>query len=158
MTVSEFLTGYSRSERICGRDMVLAVNADKSADPLGYHVVSGGAVEIKCGIASETAKKKYVLSGNSFLRRGAARRFTVIMDRVKGDAFQEAVLGRSCMLGTGKACIMDYVYFCAADGRGEKGRVTVDVVYDFDGSADMEDIICIELYGYGETEDYSYNG
>ncbi|MBQ8569049.1 MAG: hypothetical protein IJ446_07525 [Oscillospiraceae bacterium] len=158
MTVSEFLKDYSRSERVCGRDMVLAVNVNNLGGYGGYHVIMGGAVEIKCGIVSETAKKKYVLSGHSFLRRGAARRFTVIMDRVIGDPFQEAVLDRSCMLGTGNACIMDYVYFCAADGKGEKGRVTVDVVYDFDGSADMEDIICIELYGYGETEDYSYNG
>lgn len=158
MTVREFLNVYKGSDRICGRDMVLAVNVDASDDPMDYHVVTGGAVEVKCGIVSETAKKKYVLAGHSFLRRGAARRFTLIMDRVMGDAFQEAVLRRSCILGSGRNCIMDYVYICAADGRGEKGRVTVDVVYDFQGGVDMEDIICADLYGFGETEDYSYDG
>ena len=150
MTVSEFMNANpANSSAAPDGGHVLGLDILGSGSPQSYLVFAAGAAEIKAEILSEIGKKKYVVSGAECHRKSAVRKFTVLMDRVVGDALQDALLSCDILFGCEQQCVFDYVYFSADSGIGEKGRVTVSVTTDSDGAPDDVSAVSAELFGFG---------
>ena len=154
MTVSQYME--QNSQKPCG-DNVLAIDLLGTGSPDGFLVFAAGAAQIKAEILSDIDRKKYVLNGAECHRRSAVRKFTVLMDRVQGDQLQDGLLSCDILFGCEQQCVFDYVYFSAASGNGEKGRVTVSVTADSDGSADDISAFSVQLFGFGgKPEAFTY--
>lgn len=158
MTVSQYMNALASGETASsGEGYVLALDILGAGSPDGYLVFAAGAAEIKAEILSEIGKKKYVVSGAECHRKTAVRKFTVLMDRVRGDALQDILLSCDVLFGCEQQCVFDYVYFSAASKCGEKGKVTVDVTVDSDGSPDDVSAVSAELFGFGGApENFTY--
>ncbi|MGN0691056.1 MAG: phage tail tube protein [Oscillospiraceae bacterium] len=158
MTVSQYMNALSLGKiNISDGGYVLGINFSGADSPDGYLVFAAGAAQIKAEILSDIGRKKYVVGGAQCRRRSAVRRFTVLMDRVHGDPLQDFLLSCGVMFGCEHQCVFDYVYFSAASKCGEKGRVTVNVTVDSDGSPDDVSAVSAELFGFGGApEDYIY--
>lgn len=135
-------------------DFVLAVAADADSEtPADYLVVQEHIEKHEAGVNSSSKDTKYIRSGNSSLKNGFQRGFTISGTRYIGDAFQDMCCSNAVKFGTGKAVERNYVYFCLLTGKGEKGRVAILTNNDQGSDA----AISVELKGCGAPEDYTYS-
>lgn len=133
-----------------GNDFVLALGKnDKDENVSQYTVLSDSCSEIKASVISDVALRKYVVSGGSFHRQTAVRKFTVTMYRRRNDPVFELLCGVPALFATEHTDIYNYVFFDAVTGKGEKGKVTADVFCDAQGSAGLPAVLSVDLYGCG---------
>ncbi len=163
MTVKEFMSRYNASPHLtpapCGGDFILALSSSDSESPENYLAVTGGAYDVKAEILSEIAKRNYVLSGGSRRRKTAVRKFTLLMYKQDNDPISELLASPDILFGIEQQCVFNYVYFNAANGKGEKGKLSVVVACDGDGSLDEPVLMTADMYGCeGVPEYYCYEG
>lgn len=150
MTVNEYLAAHTAGDIACADDNILAVNTGaEGASVGGFAAFAAGTAEVESNIISDSVRKKNVIGGNAYVKRGAVRKFTVTADRVNGDAAQEKLLSGAVKFGVYEEGTVEYAYINAATRSGERGKAVVNVVCDGSGKAGDPAGICIELYGCG---------
>ena len=142
-------------------DFVLAINtnpgAETATDVKDYDVVEIGIGGLDAQMNPITVDKTYIRAGQSTMRTGNQRSFSVTGDRYIGDEVQDFLFSHAIKYGTGNAVITDYVYFCLLNGKGEKGRVAIIINSDGSGEAGNSAEIDVELKKNGKTpEEYTY--
>ena len=162
MTLSELMANRTVSNAYEGQvtsdDMVLAVNLDDAGNEAGYIVAQVFVAEHSGAIESESTDKQYIRSGKTQTRTGAVRVITVNGDRFIGDPFQDKMLAHGIKYGKGSAVVKDYVYFAIQNGKGEKGKVTIDVTEDASGTAGEPASFSATLTSTGTPAEYTYGG
>lgn len=141
-------------------DFVLAINltpgtaGTKESD---YGVVQLGVEGLDAQMNPITAEKTYIRAGQSTMRTGNQRSFSITGDRYIGDAVQDYIFSHDIKYGTGNAVITDYVYFCLLNGKGEKGKVSIIINSDGSGNAGDSAGIDVELKKVGsKPTEYTY--
>lgn len=140
-------------------NFVLAVDCSDTgnADVGDYAVAQLGVTGLDANLNPVTQDKTYIRAGQSTMKTGNQRSFTVSGDRYVGDTFQDFALSHAIMYGTGQAVIRNYVYFCILNGKGEKGAASIIVNSDGSGSAGESAEIDIEVRkASAQPEEYTY--
>lgn len=136
-------------------DNVLAIDisADQKAEVDEYAVVQGYITGVDAQVNAESSDKAYIRGGKSTTKVGTQRTFKATGDRYIGDEFQDYVFDRARMYGVGEAAVVNYVWFCALNGLGEKGQATIMVNSDGSGNAGETAGIDVELRKIGAMPD-----
>lgn len=140
-------------------DYVLAINTGNAQTESDYEVVEMGISGLDSQMNPITVDKTYIRAGQSTMKTGTQRSFSLSGDRYVGDPAQDYMLAHSMKYGTGNNVVTDYVYFCILNGKGEKGKVSVIVNSDGSGNAGESSAVDIELKKSGATpSEYTYSG
>lgn len=151
MKLSELMAGLTPDANFEGfvtnDDMVLAIDCSESgkADVGDYAVAQMGVTGLDANLNPITQDKTYIQAGQSTMKTGNQRAFKVSGDRYVGDEFQDFALSHNIMYGTGSKVIRPYVYFCALNGKGEKGTASIIVNSDGSGNAGESAAVDIEV-------------
>lgn len=140
-------------------DNVLAVNiaGEANAHPDTFAVVQGAIIGVDAQLNPVTQDKQYLRAGMSTAKTGTQRTFKATGDRYIGDDFQDFALSRDVAYGVGEIVVVDYVWFCILNGKGEKGRVAIVVNSDGSGNAGETAAVDIDLRKTGDMPvDYTY--
>lgn len=140
-------------------DMVLAIDTteEQTAKVDDYEVLQLGITGIDPSLDSETKDSQYIRSGKSTSKTGTQRQFKITGDHYVGDEAQDFLLSHKMKYGTGNSVIINYVFFNALTGKGEKGKATVAVNSDDSGNAGDNAGIDIQLSKSGAApEEYTY--
>lgn len=140
-------------------DNVLAVNisGNDQAHPDEYAVVQGAIVGVDAQLNPVTQDKQYLRAGISTTKTGTQRTFKATGDRYIGDDFQDFVFDSDVAYGVGEAVVVDYVWFCLLNGKGEKGKVAIIVNSDGSGNAGETAAVDIDLRKTGDMpQEYTY--
>ncbi len=161
MTVSELMAGHTPKPDYAGRatadDYVLAVDfSGKAASVDAYLVAIDGMTSHAATLEGTTSDKAYLHRGATSSKTGTKRTFALAGDRYIGDAFQEALLAHEMKFGKGADVVRPYVYFCLLTGKGEQGKVTIQVGDDTGGNADESATISATFTSFGEPTAYTY--
>ncbi|MCD8356259.1 MAG: hypothetical protein LUE11_06775 [Clostridia bacterium] len=141
-------------------DWVLAIDTseEKKAEPANYAVVETGISGLDSNLNPITQDKNYIRAGQSTMKTGNQRSFTVGGDRYVGDDFQDFALSHKIKYGTGSTVVVPYVYFCLLTGQGERGDLAIIVNSDGSGDAGNSSELDIELKKSGANpEEYTYS-
>lgn len=144
--------------QITSDDMVLAVNLDGADNVNNYIVAQPYISEHSGSIDSQTEDSQYIRTGKTTTRTDATRSISVNGDRYTGDPFQDAILAHAIKYGTGGSVVKDYVYFAIQTGKGEKGKITINVNNDASGAAGAKASFGATLTSVGTPSDYTYPG
>lgn len=140
-------------------DYVLAINTGGAQNESDYEVVEMGISGLDSQMNPITVDKTYIRAGQSTMKTGTQRSFSLSGDRYVGDPAQDYMLAHNMKYGTGNNVVTDYVYFCILNGKGEKGKVSVIVNSDGSGNAGESSAVDIELKKSGATpSEYTYSG
>ncbi len=164
MKLSELMQGKTPNADyegwVTNDDFVLAINltpgtnGTKEAD---YGVVQMGIEGLDAQMNPITVEKTYIRAGQSTMRTGNQRSFSVTGDRYVGDEVQDYLFSHAIKYGTGNAVITDYVYFNILNGKGEKGKVSIIINSDGGGNAGENAGIDVELRKVGSVPtEYTY--
>ncbi len=151
MKLSELMADHSPNPSyegfVTNDDFVLAVDCSENgkADVDDYAVVQLGVTGLDANLNPVTQDKTYIRAGQSTMKTGNQRSFSVSGDRYTGDEFQDFALSHAIMYGTGSAVIRGYVYFNILNGKGEKGEASIIVNSDGSGSAGESAEVDIEI-------------
>ena len=142
-------------------DMVFAIdtkpNGETATPETDYAVVQIGIEGLDAQLNPITQDKTYIRAGQSTLKTGTQRSFSVSGDRYIGDDAQDYILSHKVKYGTGNAVITNYVYFCILTGKGEKGQVSIIINSDGSGNAGESSTVDIEFKKVGNMpEEYTY--
>lgn len=156
---SENFTGY-----ITNDDFILAVDCGEAASPdfsaakvKDFAVVQMGVTGLDSNLNPITQDKVYIRAGQSTVKTGNQRSFSVTGDRYAGDEFQDFVLSHAIKYGVGRHVVRKYVYVNIFTGKGECGEVTIIVNSDGSGEAGGNAEIDIELRKSGAAPvEYDY--
>lgn len=104
-----------------------------------------------------TVDKTYIRAGQSTMRTGTQRSFTISGDRYIGDEVQDYIFAHGIKYGTGNDVVTNYVYFNIRNGKGERGQVTIIVNSDGGGNAGESSSIDVEFKKIGDMPtEYTY--
>lgn len=163
MKLSEFMAAVvpnaNAAGEITANRMMLAVDCSTTGngtDPGDYEIAWVHTENLGAAINPKTADKSYLYEGESTIRTGAQRTFSITGQRYKGDAFQDFVCGHGVVFGTGNAVLRDYVYFNVDTGVGEKGKATISVKKDGAAASGNATDIEVDLYAVGTPAEYTY--
>lgn len=161
MKVSELMAKHPLNPDFAGvttnDDWVLAVKTSlEQASEKDYIVIQSGVTSHAASINSESADSQYVRTGKNTIRTSAQRQFSVTGDRMIADPAQEYLLSRKIAFGTGEAVVVNYVYFNIFTGKGEKGKLSVDVTEDAGGDAGSNTTFAIDMKSTAVPEEYTY--
>ena len=142
-------------------DFVLAIdlkpNGAVATDIGEYGVVQMGVEGLDAQLNPITVDKTYIRAGQSTMRTGTQRSFSVSGDRYVGDEVQDYIFAHSIKYGTGNDVVTNYVYFNIRNGKGEKGQVSIIVNSDGSGNAGESSSIDVELKKIGSMPvEYTY--
>lgn len=158
VTVNPDFTGFVTND-----DMVLAVDCGETAakdftTASSFAVVQMGIAGLDSSMNPITQDKTYLRAGQSTMKTGNQRAFSVTGDRYVGDEFQDFCLSSDIKYGTGQTVIRKYVYFNIITGIGEQGEVVIIVNSDGSGEAGNTAEIDIELKKSGsQPAEYTYS-
>lgn len=140
-------------------DFVLAVDiTGAGAEVSDYVVAEIGVSGLDSNLNPITQDKTYIRAGQSTMKTGNQRSFSLSGDRYAGDEFQDYIMSHNIKYGTGSGVVVPYVYFCLLNGKGEKGKVSIIVNSDGSGEAGNSAEIDVELKKSGsQPEEYTYN-
>ena len=163
MKLSELMAKNTPSESyegwVTNDDYVLAINTGKAQNESDYEVVEMGISGLDSQMNPITVDKTYIRAGQSTMKTGTQRSFSLSGDRYVGDPAQDYMLAHNMKYGTGNNVVTDYVYFCILNGKGEKGKVSIIVNSDGSGNAGESSAVDIELKKSGATpSEYTYSG
>lgn len=138
-------------------DYVLAINTGNAQTESDYEVVEMGISGLDSQMNPITVDKTYIRAGQSTMKTGTQRSFSLSGDRYVGDPAQDYMLAHNMKYGTGNNVVTEYVYFCILNGKGEKGKVSIIVNSDGSGNAGESSAVDIELKKSGATpSEYTY--
>lgn len=167
MKLSELMSGVTVNPDFTGfvtnDDMVLAVDCGETAakdftTASTFAVVQMGIAGLDSSMNPITQDKTYLRAGQSTMKTGNQRAFSVTGDRYVGDEFQDFCLSSDIKYGTGQTVIRKYVYFNIITGIGEQGEVVIIVNSDGSGEAGNTAEIDIELKKSGsQPAEYTYS-
>lgn len=167
MKLSELMSGVTVNPDFTGfvtnDDMVLAVDCGETAatdfsTASSFAVVQMGIAGLDSSMNPITQDKTYLRAGQSTMKTGNQRAFSVTGDRYVGDEFQDFCLSSGIKYGTGQTVIRKYVYFNIITGIGEQGEVVIIVNSDGSGEAGNTAEIDIELKKSGsQPAEYTYS-
>lgn len=167
MKLSELMSGVTVNPDFTGfvtnDDMVLAVDCGETAakdftTASSFAVVQMGIAGLDSSMNPITQDKTYLRAGQSTMKTGNQRAFSVTGDRYVGDEFQDFCLSSDIKYGTGQTVIRKYVYFNIITGIGEQGEVVIIVNSDGSGEAGNTAEIDIELKKSGsQPAEYTYS-
>lgn len=167
MKLSELMSGVTVNPDFTGfvtnDDMVLAVDCGETAAAdftaaSDFAVVQMGIAGLDSSMNPITQDKTYIRAGQSTMKTGNQRAFSVTGDRYVGDEFQDFCLAPGIKYGTGQTVIRKYVYFNILTGIGEQGDVVIIVNSDGSGEAGNSAEIDIELKKSGALPvEYTYS-
>lgn len=165
MKLSELMAGHTPDPTFEGfvinDDFVLAMDCSESGnatDPNEYAVVQLGVTGLDANMNPITQDKTYIRAGQSTMKTGNQRSFSVSGDRYVGDDFQDFALSHAVLYGTGSAVIRGYVYFNIQTGKGEKGEASIIVNSDGSGSAGESAEVDIEIRkASAQPTEYTYS-
>ena len=140
-------TGYVTND-----DFILAIDCGEVAatdfsdeNVKNFAVVQMGVTGLDSNLNPITQDKIYIRAGQSTVKTGNQRSFSVTGDRYAGDEFQDFVLSHAIKYGVGRHVVRKYVYVNIFTGRGECGEVSIIVNSDGSGEAGNSAEIDIEL-------------
>lgn len=144
-------------------DYVLAV--DCGAEPATdftkageFAVVQLGVTGLDSNLNPITQDKTYIRAGQSTMKTGNQRSFSVAGDVYNGDTFQDFALSHDIKYGTGSKVVRKYVYFNILTGKGECGECSIIVNSDGSGEAGNSAEFDVELKKSGAAPaEYSYS-
>ena len=163
MKLSELMTKHKPSTSyegwVTNDDFVLAVDiTGTDAEVSDYVVAEIGVSGLDSNLNPITQDKTYIRAGQSTMKTGNQRSFSLSGDRYAGDEFQDYIMSHNIKYGTGSGVVVPYVYFCLLNGKGEKGKVSIIVNSDGSGEAGNSAEIDVELKKSGsQPEEYTYN-
>ncbi len=164
MKLSELMADHSLNPSyegfVTNDDFVLAVDCSENgkADVDDYSVVQIGVTGLEANLNPVTQDKTYIRAGQSTMKTGNQRSFSVSGDKYAGDEFQDFALSHAVMYGTGSAVIRGYVYFNILNGKGEKGEASIIVNSDGSGSAGESAEVDIEIRkASAQPVEYTYS-
>ena len=166
MKLSELMAGYTPNAEyegwVTADDWVLAIDVNPRAEVArarkDYEVVQMGIEGLDANLNPVTSEKTYIRAGKSTQKTGAARSFAVSGDRYIGDEAQDFMLSHKMKYAKGNGAVTNYVYFCALNGKGEKGQVSVIVNSEGGVNAGESSSIDISLQKIGtEPTEYTYS-
>ena len=165
MKLSELMTGVTPNATyegwVTNDDFVFAIDTNPSAEAKtsekDYAVVQIGIQGLDAQMNPITQDKTYIRAGQSTMKTGTQRSFSMSGDRYVGDDAQDYIFGHAIKYGTGQKVITNYVYFNMLTGKGEKGQVSIIVNSDGGGNAGESSAVDVEFRKVGATpEEYTY--
>lgn len=161
-TVASIMTGITPDPTYTGPttadDMVFAVNFGADSAQVGDYLVADDGITAATGaLEAQTQDSTYLRRGQVTTKTGTNRTFNVTGERIVGDAFQDAILAHAVKFGKGADVIFDYVYFNALTGKGEKGKVSVQVSDDFSGDASNMAGFTVDFNSTQAPTEYTYS-
>lgn len=163
MKLSELMAGHTPDPTyegyVTNDDFVLAVDCSEngSADVADYAVAQLGVTGLDANLNPVTQDKTYIRAGQSTMKTGNQRSFSVSGDRYVGDDFQDFALSHAILYGTGSTVIRGYVYFNIKNGKGEKGEASIIVNSDGSGNAGESAEVDIEIRkASAQPTEYTY--
>ena len=164
MTVSEAITksGITPSASYTGietaNDFILAFQTDKSkqSKEADWIVCADHVKEHSGSLNATTEDAQYIRTGNVTEKTGTQRTLAVNGDRCVGDAFQDFLLSRKIVFGTGSDVIVPYIYFSLRTGKGEKGSCSLIVTSDAGGAAGSPATFACDVKGIGLPDAFDY--
>ena len=164
MKLSELMSGAAPDADFEGwvtnDDYVFAINITPDAADTAvkdYAVVQMGIEGLDAQLNPATTEKTYIRAGQSTLKTGNQRSFTVSGDRYIGDEAQDYIMSHKIKYGTGQTVVTDYVYFNILNGKGEKGQVSIIINSDAGGNAGESSGIDVEFKKVGSAPaEYTY--
>lgn len=162
MTISELLQGKTPNPDFEGwvtnDDYVFAIDITGKSEVNNYVVVQMGIEGLDAQLNPITQDKTYIRAGQSTMKTGNQRSFSMSGDRYIGDAAQDFILSHNIKYGTGSNTVVKYVYFNILTGKGEKGQATIIVNSDGSGNAGESSAIDVEFKKSGSApEEYTYS-
>lgn len=166
MKLSELMKDYAPKPEyegwVTNDDYVFAINTQTGTGQVtkvaDYEVVQMGIAGLDAQLNPATQDKQYVRAGQTTMKTGTQRSFTVTGDRYIGDEAQDFCLSHAKKYGTGNGVVVDYVYFNILNGKGEKGQVSIIVNSDGSGNAGESSAIDIEFKKIGANPaEYTYS-
>lgn len=160
MLLSELMANHTLNPSFTGfvtnDDYVLAVDCGETAatgfdDAGNFAVVQMGVAGLDSNLNPITQDKVYLRAGQSTIKTGNQRSFSVTGDRYVGDEFQDFALSHNIKYGTGQTVVRKYVYFNIVTGTGESGEACIIVNSDGSGEAGNSSEIDIELKKSGSA-------
>lgn len=123
-----------------------------------FAVVQLGVTGLDSNLNPITQDKTYIRAGQSTMKTGNQRSFSVAGDVYEGDDFQKFALSHDIKYGTGSKVVRKYVYFNILTGKGESGECSIIVNSDGSGEAGNSAEFDIELKKSGSAPaEYSYS-
>lgn len=144
-------------------DYVLAVDCGETpvkdiSDAGNFAVVQLGVTGLDSNLNPITQDKTYIRAGQSTMKTGNQRSFSVAGDVYNGDTFQDFALSHKVKYGTGSAVVRKYVYFNILTGKGESGECSIIVNSDGSGEAGNSAEFDVELKKSGAAPvEYTYS-
>lgn len=162
MKLSELMANHKPSADyegwVTNDDFVLAVDITGTEAVGDYVVAEIGVSGLDSNLNPITQDKTYIRAGQSTMKTGNQRSFSLSGDRYAGDEFQDYIMSHKIKYGTGSGVVVPYVYFCLLNGKGERGKVSVIVNSDGSGEAGNSAEIDVELKKSGSLPDeYTYS-
>ncbi len=127
-----------------------------SDDPNTYLAAQDGVTEVSGAMSAQTQDSQYLRTGLVTTKTGNSKAFTLNGDRYRNDPFQEALLAHTLKWGTGARVVKPYVYFDMLTGKGEKGKVAINIEGDLANAAGSNAGISATLNVQGVPAEYTY--
>lgn len=163
MTVSEAITksGITPSASYTGietaDDFVFAIQTETSQDKESAWIVCADHVKEHSGaLNTSTTSDTFIRSGPTDTKSAVQRTLSVNGNRCVGDAFQDFLLSRKIVFGTGSDVIVPYIYFSLRTGKGEKGSCSLIVTSDAGGAAGSPATFACDVKGIGLPDEFDY--
>ena len=99
----------------------------------------------------------FIRTGPTDTKSAVQRTLSVNGNRCVGDAFQDFLLSRKIVFGTGSDVIVPYIYFSLRTGKGEKGEGALILTSDVGGSAGANATFAADFKGIGTPAEFDYN-
>lgn len=140
-------------------DLVLAVDLTTTQDAAigDFIAVVGSVAGVDTSLNPTETSKAYLHEGISSIKTNTQRSFAITADRDMGSEFQREVTSHRFLFGTGKTCVVNYVWFDACTGKGERGKGSIIVNSDGSGNAGDRAGVTVDLkQTKGIPEEYTY--
>ena len=163
MTVSEAITksGVTPSASYTGietaDDFVFAIQTESTQTKESAWIVCADHVKEHSGaLNTSTTSDTFIRSGPTDTKSAVQRTLSVNGNRCVGDAFQDFLLSRKIVFGTGSDVIVPYIYFSLRTGKGEKGSCSLIVTSDAGGAAGSPATFACDVKGIGIPAEFDY--
>lgn len=164
MTVAEAITksGITPSASYTGietaDDFVFAIQTEsaKQTKESAWIVCADHVKEHSGALNASTNSDTFIRTGPTDTKSAVQRTLSVNGNRCVGDAFQDFLLSRKIVFGTGSDVIVPYIYFSLRTGKGEKGSCTLVVTSDVGGAAGSPATFACDVKSIGVPGTFDY--
>lgn len=164
MTVAEAITksGITPSASYTGietaDDFVFAVQTEsaKQTKESDWIVCADHVKEHSGALNATTNSDTFIRTGPTDTKSAVQRTLSVTGNRCVGDAFQDFLLSRKIVFGTGSDVIVPYIYFSIRTGKGESGSASLIVTSDAGGAAGSPATFACDVKSIGIPAEFNY--